>query len=178
MEKILKIREVGDPVLYKVSEEVDIQNIDDKILDIIKDLKETLKFSEGYGIAAPQVGINKRIIIIEVDKEKCPYNNCENVPNTVMLNPIWKNLSQEIETEFEGCLSVPSIRGKVDRYKEIEVIYYNINGEQVVRNVSGFTARDIQHECDHLDGILFLNKVKEANGFATREMINKFRLKD
>ena len=87
-------------------------------------------------------------------------------------------MSEETETEYEGCLSVPSIRGKVERYKNIEVTYYNEKGEKIAKQVKGFTARDIQHECDHLDGIVFLERVKEHNGFATKEMINKFRLKE
>ena len=72
---------------------------------------------------------------------------------------------------------MPSIRGKVERYTKIEVTYYNEKGERVIKQVKGFTARDIQHECDHLDGIVFLEKVKDHNGFATKEMIDKFKLK-
>ena len=93
-----------------------------------------------------------------------------------MINPSWKNLGEEKDIEFEGCLSVPSIRGKVERYKKIEVTYYNENGEKIIKVVSGFTARDIQHECDHLDGITFLEKVVGPNGFATKEMMKKFEL--
>ena len=177
MGKILKIREIGDPILAIKCEKVDIKNINQEILEEIDDLKETLNFTNGFGIAAPQVGINKRIVIIQVNKEKCTYNNCEEVPTTVMINPIWKKLSEETEVEFEGCLSVPSIRGKVERYTNIEVTYYNEKGEKIVKQVKGFTARDIQHECDHLDGIVFLEKVKGHNAFATKEMINKFNLK-
>ncbi len=178
MSKILKIREVGDPILCTKCKEVDIKNINQEILEDIGDLKETLNFTEGFGIAAPQVGINRRIIIIQVDKQKCTYKDCEEVPITVMINPIWKKLSEETEFEFEGCLSVPYIRGKVERYTNIEVTYYNEFGEKITKQLRGFTARDVQHECDHLDGIVFLEKVKEHNGFATKEMINKFNLKE
>ena len=178
MGKILKIREVGDPILSVKCKDVDIKNINNEILEEIEDLKETLNFTEGFGIAAPQAGINKRIVIIQVDKEKCTYNDCEEVPTTVMLNPTWRKLSEETDIEYEGCLSVPSIRGKVERYKNIEVTYYNEQGKKITRQVKGFTARDIQHECDHLDGIVFLEKVVNPNGFATKEMINKFNLKE
>ena len=115
MGKILKIREVGDPVLNLVCKKVDIQNINNEILEDIEDLKETLKFTGGFGIAGPQVGINKRIIVISIEKEKCSYKDCEDVPTTVMINPSWRKLSEEKESEFEGCLSVPTIRGKVER---------------------------------------------------------------
>lgn len=178
MGKVLRIREVGDPILNVRCEEVDVKNINSSILDEIEDLKETLNFTDGFGIAAPQVGINKRIVIIQVNKEKCTYKDCEEVPTTVMINPTWKKLSDNTDVEFEGCLSVPSIRGKVERYTNIEVTYYNEKGEKIVKEVCGFTARDIQHECDHLDGVIFLEKVKCENGFATKEMINKFDLKN
>lgn len=178
MGKVLKVREVGDPILSEKCKEVDINNIDKELLEEIEDLKETLNFTNGFGIAAPQAGINRRIVIIQVDKEKCTYKNCEDVPTTVMLNPTWKKLSEETDTEYEGCLSVPAIRGKVERYTHIEVTYYNEQGEKVIKEVKGFTARDIQHECDHLDGIVFLERVKEHNGFATLENVNKYNLRN
>ncbi len=178
MGKVLRIREVGDPILAKKCKKVDIKNINQEILEDIEDLKETLNFTEGFGIAAPQAGIDKRIVIIQVNKEKCTYKDCEEVPITVMINPTWKPLSEEKETEFEGCLSVPSIRGKIERYTNIEVTYYNEKGEKIIKQVKGFTARDIQHECDHLDGIVFLEKVQDKNGFATKDMINKYDLKN
>lgn len=177
MGKVLRIREVGDPILSIKCREVDINNIDNEILEEIEDLKETLNFTEGFGIAGPQVGINRRIIIIQICKEKCPYEDCEEVPTTVMINPTWRKLSDETKIEYEGCLSVPTIRGKVERYTNIEITYYNEKGEKIVKEVKGFIARDVQHECDHLNGIVFLEKVKSPNGFATKEMISKFNLK-
>lgn len=178
MGRVLKIREVGDPILSIKCKEVDIKDINQETLEEIEDLKETLNFTGGFGIAASQAGINKRIVIIQVNKEKCTYKDCEEVPTTVMINPTWRKLSEETESEFEGCLSVPSIRGKVERYTNIEVTYYNEKGEKVIKQVKGFTARDIQHECDHLNGIVFLERVKEHNGFATKEMVTKFNLKE
>lgn len=178
MGKVLKIKEVGNPILSNKCKEVDIKNINQKILEEIEDLKETLNDTEGFGIAAPQVGINRRIIIIQINKEKCTYKDCEDVPTTVMINPTWRKLSEETSIEYEGCLSVPNIRGKVERYTNIEVTYYNQKGEKIVKQVKGFTARDIQHECDHLEGITFLEKVKGPHGFATKEMIDKFNLRE
>ncbi|MCI8352609.1 MAG: peptide deformylase [Clostridia bacterium] len=178
MGKILKIREIGDPILSVKCKEVEVNNISQSILEDIEDLKATLNFTEGFGIAAPQVGIDKRIVIIQVNKEKCTYKDSEEVPTTIMINPIWRKISEDTQTEYEGCLSVPQIRGKVERYTDIEVTYYNEKGEKITKQVHGFTARDIQHECDHLDGIVFLEKVKGENGFATKEMINKFNLKN
>lgn len=178
MGRVLKVREVGDPVLSKISEEVDVEKIDKNILEIIEDLKATLEFGTGLGIAAPQVGMNKRIIVIGTNKENKNYTITEEIPITAMINPSWKKLSKETDIQYEGCLSVPSIRGKVERYKEIELTYYNESGEKIVKKVNGFFARLIQHECDHLDGIVFLERVKEHNGFATLENVNKYNLRE
>lgn len=177
MGKVLKIREVGDPTLEKISEEVDIKNINKEILDIIEDLKTTLEFGTGLGIAAPQIGINKRIIVVGAKKENAKYNDAEDIPTTAMINPTWKKLSDEIDIQYEGCMSVPSIRGKVERYKNIELTYYNEKGEKITKQLNGFFARLIQHECDHLDGIVFLEKVG-PKGLATLDNINKFNLRE
>ena len=174
--KILRIREVGDPILSIKCKKVDVKNFSEEDYRDIEDLKASLDFSGGYGIAAPQVGINKRIVIIKVDKEKCNYLDAEDVPTTVMINPTWKPLSEEKYIEYEGCLSVPTIRGKVERYKNIEITYFDEAGIRVKKNVSGFTARDVQHECDHLDGIVFLEKV-QTGGYATLDMIKHFDLR-
>lgn len=132
----------------------------------------------GLGIAAPQIGINKRIIVVGTQKEKLQYNDAEEIPITAMINPSWRKLSENTDTQYEGCMSVPEIRGKVERYKEIELTYYNENGEKIVKELKGFFARLIQHECDHLDGIVFLERVKGHNGFATLENLNKYNLRE
>lgn len=177
MGKVLKVREVGDPILKKECDEVDINNINEDILDIIEDLKSTLEFGVGLGIAAPQIGVNKRIIVVGAKKENIQYNDAEEIPITALINPTWKKLSEDTDIQYEGCMSVPIIRGKVERYKNIELTYYNESGEKIVQQLNGFFARLIQHECDHLDGMVFLERVNEPNGFATIEMINKFNLK-
>lgn len=178
MGKILKVREIGDPVLEKISEKVDVKNINEEILEIVEDLKATLEFGTGVGIAAPQIGINKRIIVIGAKKGRIKHNNVEEIPITAMINPTWKKLSENMEIKYEGCMSVPIIRGKVERYTDIELTYYNESGEKIVKQFNGFVARVIQHECDHLDGIVFLEKVKEHNGFATVENVDKFNLRE
>ncbi len=94
-----------------------------------------------------------------------------------MINPTWRKLSENTDITYEGCLSVPDLRGKVERYTHIEVTYYNEHEEKIVREAKDFTARDIQHECDHLDGIVFLERVKEHNGFATADNIRKYDLR-
>lgn len=175
MGKIIKVREVGDPVLNRISEEVDITNINDDIIDTIEDLKATLEDGVGVGIAAPQIGINKRIIVVGAKKENVRYNDAEDIPVTAMINPKWNKLSDETDIQFEACLSVPSISGKVERYKNIKLEYYNEQGEKIEKEVHGFFARLIQHECDHLDGFTLLNRVTEKDGFSTKENVKKLK---
>lgn len=175
MGKIIKVREVGDPVLNRISEEVDITNINDDIIDTIEDLKATLEDGVGVGIAAPQIGINKRIIVVGAKKENVRYNDAEDIPVTAMINPKWNKLSDETDIQFEACLSVPSISGKVERYKNIKLEYFNEQGEKIEKEVHGFFARLIQHECDHLDGFTLLNRVTEKDGFSTKENVKKLK---
>lgn len=175
MGKIIKVREVGDSVLNRISEEVDITNINDDIIDTIEDLKATLEDGVGVGIAAPQIGINKRIIVVGAKKENVRYNDAEDIPLTAMINPKWEKISDETDIQFEACLSVPSISGKVQRYKNIKLEYYNEQGEKIEKEVHGFFARLIQHECDHLDGFTLLNRVTEKDGFSTKENVKKLK---
>ena len=175
MGKVIKVREVGDPVLNRISEEVDITNINDDIIDTIEDLKATLDDGVGVGIAAPQIGINKRIIVVGAKKENVRYNDAEDIPVTAMINPKWNKLSDETDIQFEACLSVPSISGKVERYKNIKLEYFNEQGEKIEKEVHGFFARLIQHECDHLDGFTLLNRVTEKDGFSTKENVKKLK---
>ena len=178
MGKVLKVREVGEPILSKVCNKVDINNIDSEILDIIEDLKATLDYGTGLGIAAPQIGVDKRIIVVGAKKENIHYEDPEEIPLEAMINPSWEKLSDEKDIQFEGCMSVPVIRGKVERYKKIRLTYYNEKGQKIVKDIKGFFARLIQHECDHLDGIVFLDKVKGTNCFATKENIEKYDLRN
>ena len=178
MGKVIRIREVGDPILKMISEEVEISKIDSQILDIIDDMKQTLEYGNGCGIAASQIGINKRIIVVGAKKENIKYNDAQDIPITAMINPSWKKISEDTDEQYEGCMSVPQIRGEVERYKEIELTYWNEKGEKITKKLNGFFARLIQHECDHLDGIVFLEKVKKHGGFATIENINKYKLRE
>ena len=176
MGKIIKVREVGDPVLNKMSEKVDITNINNDVLDIIDDLKATLEDGVGVGIAAPQIGINKGIIVVGAKKENVRYNDAEYIPLTAMINPKWEKSADETDIQFEACLSVPAIAGKVERFKHITLQYYNEQGEKIEKEIHGFFARLIQHECDHLDGFTLLNRVTEKDGFATKENRRKYNL--
>ena len=178
MGKVLKVREVGDPILEKKCEEVNIKNIDEEIIDIMEDLKATLEYGTGLGIAAPQIAVNKRIIVVGAKKENIKYNDAEEIPITAMINPTWKKLTEDTDVQYEGCMSVPSIRGKVERYKNIELTYYNENGEKIIKQLNGSFARLVQHDVTIQMEQYFQKKVKGPNGFATKENIEKYNLRE
>jgi peptide deformylase len=172
--RVLKLREIGDPVLRQKSINVNITKNNKEIKSIIEDLKTTFEYNNGFGIAASQVGMNKSIIIIGVDINKCKYKNAVEFPITVMINPKITNYSKEIDEEHEGCLSIPVIRGKVKRSTMIEVEYYNEKFEFVKCKYDNFIARLIQHEFDHLNGELFIDKVEDTKSLTTITNLNKF----
>lgn len=173
-DNVLKFRELGDPILKVVCSEVNISNISKEDRQTISDLKSTFDYANGLGIAAPQIGRIQRIIIIGVKKELCKYEDAEDVPIMIMINPVITYYSKSKIVDYEGCFSVPSIRGPVKRSKNIEVEYYNEKLEKQVWKVSGYTARLIQHEIDHLDGICFVQRVKDNSKLTTQENLNKF----
>ncbi len=141
------VRLNGDEILRKKSREVD--KIDDRILTIIDDMVDTMYDRDGVGLAAPQIGILKRLVVIDVDNENL-YK---------MINPkIIKSSGEAVDEE--GCLSVPETRGNVVRPSNVTVEYTDVNGELKVLEGEGLLARCICHELDHLDGILFIDKIK------------------
>lgn len=125
-----------------------------------EDLKKTLLFNNtAYGLAGPQLGYDLRMIVVRAKAEDVSYNDPQDIPLTIMINPKWKKLDDSTDEQYEACASVPQIVGKVKRYKNIEIEYYDENAKYVKKQVSGFFARLIQHECDHLDGIVFKEKM-------------------
>lgn len=135
-------------------------------------------FSGIYGLAAPQIGSNLRIIAVKAKKEDVTYNDPQDIPLTVMINPSWKPLNlydmEDTDEQYEACASIPSISGIVERYKNIFLEYYDEEGNKVEKKISGFFARLVQHECDHLNGKTFLDWVDNGN-FATKEMVKKYK---
>jgi peptide deformylase len=135
-----------------------------EIKELVCDMQDTMKEKGGVGIAAPQIGCNLRVVMFGFDHNE-RYPNEEPVPFTILINPTIKVLSDEIADSWEGCLSVPGLRGLVPRYKKIQYSGYDINGQLISRIVKDFHARVVQHECDHLDGILFPQRIKEIKFF-------------
>ncbi|MDY0234418.1 MAG: peptide deformylase [Gudongella sp.] len=136
-----RVRIDGDPILRKRSKE--ITKIDDKLEILIQDMIETMRYENGIGLASPQVGILKRLIVIDIGE----------IP-IIAINPVIENAEGKVE-DIEGCLSVPNLRGKVDRPERIKVKYTKQNGEEITMDVEGYAARVFCHEIDHLNGILY-----------------------
>lgn len=167
---IRDILKMGNPDLLKVSEPVDFKK--DDLTTLIEDMKETMKANDGAGLAAPQIGVFKRLVIFGFDTSD-RYPEADSVPFTVLINPIITPLSDEKEDGWEGCLSVPGLRGVVPRYTHIKYEGYDAEGKKIEREVEDFHARVVQHECDHLDGILYPMKIEDYRYFGFHEEIFK-----
>ena len=167
---IRDILKMGNPDLLKVSEPVDFEK--DDLATLIEDMKETMKANDGAGLAAPQIGVFKRLVIFGFDTND-RYPEADSVPFTVLINPIITPLSDEQENGWEGCLSVPGLRGVVPRYTHIKYEGYDAEGNKIEREVGDFHARVVQHECDHLDGILYPMKIEDYRYFGFHEEIFK-----
>jgi len=167
---IRDILKMGNPDLLKVSEPVDFEK--DDLTTLIEDMKETMKANDGAGLAAPQIGVFKRLVIFGFDTND-RYPEADSVPFTVLINPIITPLSDEKENGWEGCLSVPGLRGVVPRFTHIKYEGYDAKGNKIEREAEDFHARVVQHECDHLDGILYPMKIEDYRYFGFHEEIFK-----
>jgi len=166
---ILKISRLGHPILFQKTKSVkNITGIGVK--KIIHDMTETMLDSKGIGLAAPQVHINKQIIIFrtpEDEKEK-------EIKITALINPKLTIISDETDNEWEGCLSIPGMLGLVKRYSKIKYEGYDIAGNIIQREVEGFHARVVQHEFDHLMGILYISRLANKNAYGYAEEIEEY----
>lgn len=142
-----------------------------EIPTLIEDMRDTMKAKKGVGIAAPQIGCNKRIIMFGFEKNE-RYPNEQPVPFTILINPSYKVLSEENIESWEGCLSIPGLRGLVPRAYKITYSGYDLQGNKITRTAEGFHARVVQHECDHLDGILFPQRIKDMRNFGFEDTLN------
>jgi peptide deformylase len=152
---------MGDPRLLRIAEEV-TQFDTEALRALLADMRDTMHVMNGVGLAAPQIGVNLRVVIFEVAGNP-RYPEAEAVPQTVLINPVITPLKKKMEDDWEGCLSVPGLRGIVPRYINIRYRGYDEFGGLIDRTVSGFHARVVQHECDHLDGILYPMRMKDLS---------------
>jgi peptide deformylase len=166
---------IGHPVLRQRAREVtpdELASGDGQRL--IDELIETMHDAQGAGLAAPQIGESLRIAVIEVDHNpRYPYK--PPIPLTVVVNPVLAPLGDEVFTNNEGCLSVPNLRGDVDRHVRVRVQYLDRDGHPHDEVKRGLTAGTFQHECDHLDGVLFVDRVTDPTTFATWEQFERHR---
>ena len=154
---------MGDPRLLAVSEAV--RDLGTPALDsLLADMRDTMQDLNGAGLAAPQIGVGLRVVIFGVDYNP-RYPEAEPVPYTVLINPTLTPIGDDIEEGWEGCLSVPGMRGVVPRYKHLRYTGVNAQGEPIDRTVSDFHARVVQHEVDHLDGILYPRRIRDLTQF-------------
>lgn len=138
-------------------------------MSLLGDMQETMVDAHGAGLAAPQIGENVRVVIFEV-RENPRYPGVL-VPFTVLINPVITPLSEQLEEGWEGCLSVPGLRGAVERYDHIRYTGFDADGKPIDRTVQGFHARVVQHECDHLDGVLYPMRMKDMSKFGFTEIL-------
>ncbi|TAK47955.1 MAG: peptide deformylase [Betaproteobacteria bacterium] len=160
---IRTVLRMGDPRLLQRAQPVtrfDTQ----ELRELLRDLRDTMAHLNGAGLAAPQIGVGLRVVIFGV-RSNPRYPQAEEVPDTVLINPLIEPLSGEIAEDWEGCLSVPGLRGWVPRPARVRYAGCDEQGLRFERTVQGFHARVVQHECDHLDGILYPMRVRDFSRF-------------
>jgi peptide deformylase len=163
-----RVLRMGDPQLLQVSEPV--RNLDSpELLELLADMRETMAALSGAGLAAPQIGVPWRIVIFGTGAPNPRYPEAEIVPATVLINPQLQPLGEQMQQDWEGCLSVPGMRGLVPRYQQLHYRGVDEQGRAIDRRVSGFHARVVQHEVDHLDGILYPMRMTDMSQFGFNE---------
>ena len=166
---IRDILRMGDPRLWRESDRVEVVP-SRELGQLIADMRDTMKAHNGAGLAAPQIGVPLRVVIFGVDANP-RYPEAEPVPYTELVNPVLTPLTEEVEEGWEGCLSVPGLRGVVPRYTALRYEGLAPDGTPISREVDGFHARVVQHECDHLDGILYPMRMPDMRRFGYTEIL-------
>ncbi len=166
---IRDVLRMGDPRLWEKSQPV-TDFASDALKSLLVDMRDTMAHLNGAGLAAPQIGVGLRVVIFGV-KGNPRYPDVEEVPDTVLINPVLTPLSDELEEGWEGCLSVPGMRGVVPRFKQLRYSGFDENGHPFERTVSDFHARVVQHEVDHLDGVLYPMRIRDFTRFGFNEAL-------
>lgn len=166
---IRTILRLGNPLLLQACKPV--QDFDTPELNmLVTDMKDTMQANDGAGLAAIQIGILLRVVIFGV-KQNPRYPDAEQIPMTVLINPEIKPLSKQMEMGWEGCLSIPGMNGQVPRYTQLHYAGFDEYGNKITREVDGFHARVVQHECDHLDGVLYPQRITDMTTFGFTEVL-------
>jgi len=165
---IRPVLKMGEPLLLRVASAV--ARFDEELHALIADMDDTMRALSGAGIAAPQIGVSARVVIFEL-RDNPRYPHIAAVPYTVLVNPLVTPLTAEQDEGWEGCLSVPGMRGLVPRYRRLRYRGFDQYGTPIDRTVEGFHARVVQHEVDHLDGILFPQRVRDLRDFGFEDAL-------
>jgi peptide deformylase len=171
---ILKIARMGHPVLRRRAAEV-ADPAAPEIRRLVADMAETMRDAPGTGLAAPQVHVPLRVVIFEIVEARAERERSAPVPLTVLINPVVEPLGDEGTLDWEGCLSVPGLAGRVPRYHRVRYRALTPDGGTIDRTVEGFHARVVQHECDHLDGILYPQRMTDLSQLAFVEEMRHWR---
>ncbi len=164
------ILKMGDPRLLRVAQPVTAFDTDELHL-LVRDMVDTMAAANGAGLAAPQIGVDLQLAIFGTDAPNPRYPDAPVVPRTVLLNPVIEPLGGEEEEGWEGCLSVPGLRGVVPRWAKIRYTGFDPYGDPIDRVAEGFHARVVQHECDHLRGVLYPMRVRDFSRFGFTEVL-------
>lgn len=168
---IRSVLRMGDPRLLRVAKPVEAFDIPE-LHTLIRDMEDTMAHLNGAGLAAPQIGVDLRVVIFgsfSSTRANPRYPDAEEVPYTVLINPLLEPLASDEEDGWEGCLSVPGMRGVVPRFTRLRYSGFDPYGKKIEREVGGFHARVVQHECDHLDGILYPMRIRDFRLFGFTE---------
>jgi peptide deformylase len=166
---IRDVLRMGDPRLLQRSAEV-ARFATPELAMLLQDMRDTMAHLNGAGLAAPQIGVLQRVVIFGV-KSNPRYPGIEEVPETVLINPRLEPLGEALEEGWEGCLSVPGMRGWVPRWQRLRYSGFDEHGKRLEREVSGFHARVVQHEVDHLDGVLYPMRIKDFTRFGFNDAL-------
>ena len=166
---IREVLRMGDPRLWEKSSPVARFDAPE-LNELIRDMRDTMAHLNGAGLAAPQIGVGLRVVIFGVQSNP-RYPGIEAVPDTVLINPEIQPLADEVEEGWEGCLSVPGMRGWVPRFRKIRYAGQDERGQRIERTVEGFHARVVQHEVDHLDGVLYPMRIRDFTRFGFNEAL-------
>jgi len=163
---ILKIARLGHPVLRRLADPIPPEGIGaPQVQQLIDDLIETMVEHDGAGLAAPQVHVSQQVVVFEVQANP-RYPDAPSIPRTVLINPTLTPLTTDIEEDWEGCLSVPDLRGRVPRYPAVRIQAWDRHGQRLEYDVTGFHARVAQHECDHLQGTVYLDRMRSMQSLS------------
>jgi peptide deformylase len=166
---VREILKMGDPRLLRQAEPVSEFGTPELEV-LIADMFDTMRAANGAGLAAPQIGVNLQLLIFGFS-QNTRYPDAPAVPETVLLNPVLTPLSEQMEDGWEGCLSVPGLRGVVPRWSKLRYDGFDQYGNAISREVDGFHARVVQHECDHLAGVLYPMRIKDFSRFGFTEIL-------